>query len=43
MLEELEHAQARGAKIYAEIVGFGIAGVPTAAGIARTIKNAVRD
>ncbi|MGV8844535.1 MAG: beta-ketoacyl-ACP synthase II [Pseudomonas sp.] len=51
VLEELEHAQARGATIYAELIGFGMGGdayhmtSPPAdgAGAARCIRNALRD
>lgn len=51
MLEEYEHAKARGAKIYAELVGFGMSGdahhmtSPPAdgAGAALAMENAIRD
>jgi nodulation protein E len=49
MLETLEAAQARGAKIYAEFCGFGMSSdardltTPDKEGAARAITNAIRD
>jgi 3-oxoacyl-[acyl-carrier-protein] synthase II len=45
VVEELEHARRRGAKIYAEIVGFGAAFDPTLSGdgLVRAIRAALHD
>lgn len=49
VLESLEHAQARGAKIYAELVGFGTSGdayhitSPSGEGAELSMKNAIAD
>ncbi|SCK19583.1 beta-ketoacyl-ACP synthase II [Vogesella sp. LIG4] len=49
ILEEYEHAKKRGAKIYAELIGFGMSSdayhitAPNAEGPARGVSNALRD
>lgn len=50
ILEELEHARARGAKIWAEIIGYGMSSdahhmtamAPDGEGCARSMRNAIR-
>lgn len=49
ILEEYEHAKARGAKIYAELTGFGMSGdayhitLPDSIGAEQAMKHAIRD
>ena len=51
ILEELEHALSRGAKIYAELTGFGVTGdahhitepAPEGDGVARAIRISIKD
>ncbi len=44
-LEDLEHARQRGARIYAEVVGFGAAfdAKPNGSGLVRAIRNALAE